>query len=901
MMIKNQSYLKKHKSLVSLVFAFSILIVIIFPLLSALENQNYTLQTSKESITITQIFETNNKADLEIIGADYLIITPDAFYENILPLALSKENKGLLTKIVNISDIASNPSAEIISEYIQSAYDNWNPAPTYLLLVGDVELLPAHYRNGGPATDLYYSTVVGDDYYPDIYVGRFPVKTANELDIIVDKTLNYENNFNQSDDWRQNILMAAHKQNGRYYIDTSESIRQFLVDESYTANTVYTGGSSTGTTQDVIDLINEGTFIVNHRNHGGVSGWSHPSLTIDDIPSLNNMDMLPVMFSVNCLSGYYDARTVDCFGEAILKAQDKGVVGYIGASRISYSGFNDELNKGFFSAIFPDYYPGYRNPVEHSTKLGAILNYGKHFMLDKYILTRADDYHYSWGKQYLTPSQTQYQFEVFNLFGDPELSIIEFPHDLSVDLEIPNQRLINKAYTINASVINNGVNLETDFNLVLYLNEIPVASKNILNLNIGEKETINYSWTPTEYGIYNITAYVSPVIDEFSWSNNIFTELITINPPTTPFKDDFENGLSNWYYNTSLWHITDDYSAWPDSYHSSSHALWFGQEATGNYYTGNKQMGNMISKTIDLNGAEKAYLTFDHWRETKVSNEWSNVYISTNGINWDLIYSNNSDISPWEHVNLNISSYVGNENIRIRFCFDVNDNSVSDNRGWLVDDICISIEESNPPTWVELPQDQIWEYKNAFHYELKADDFFGINNWWINNTSQFEIDSNGILTNKILLELGEYWVEIRAYDPFDNNCSRVIKIIVEEAVSPTWDQTPVDQIIQQGNSLNYNINASDLSDIDRYWINNTINFNIDGNGILTSTSQLEVGEYWLEIRAYDPLNNFCFCTLKITILQQNSPLDFIMFLNLIGAPLVVIGILVSAVKLLKKR
>ncbi len=684
---KNHSHSKESKFLVSLVFVIYILSIILVPLLGAFENYTYTLHTSKES---------------EINGADYLIITPECFYENIIPLAQSKENKGLLTKVVKLTDIAANTSAEIISEYIQYAYDNWNPAPTYLLLVGDVEFIPAHYRNEGPATDLYYSTVEGDDYFPDIFVGRFPVKTASELDIVVDKTLNYEINFNQSETWRQNILLASHKQSGRYYLKTSEAIRHFLVDENYTANKVYTGGSCKGTTQDVIDSINEGNFIVSHRNHGGVLGWSHPSLTVDDIPSLNNTGMLPAMFSVNCLSGYYDAESVDCFGEAILKAEDKGVIAYIGASRYSYSGYNDELNKGLFSAIWPDYYPGYRNPVQHSTKLGAILNYAKHFMLDKYSLTLADDYQYNWGKEYLTPSRTQYQFEVFNLFGDPELSIIEFPHDLSVDLEIPNQRLINKDYTINASVINNGVNLESDINLVLYLNEIPVASKNILDLTIGEKLTINYSWTPTDYGIYNITAYASPVMDEFSWSNNIFTELITINSPSTPFKDDFENGLLNWDCNTSLWHITDDNSVWADSYHSSSHALWFGQEATGNCYTGTKQMGNVISKTIDLTGAEKAYLTFDHWRETKTSDDWSYVYISTNGNNWDLVYSNNSDISPWENVNLNISSYVGNENIRIRFCFDVDQKSVYDYRGWLVDDICVYIEEFNPPTWIEL-------------------------------------------------------------------------------------------------------------------------------------------------------------------------------------------------------
>jgi hypothetical protein len=83
----------------------------------------------------------------------------------------------------------------------------------------------------------------------------------------------------------------------------------------------------------------------------------------------------------------------------------------------------------------------------------------------------------------------------------------------------------------------------------------------------------------------------------------------------------------------------------------------------------------------------------------------------------------------------------------------------------------------------ELPQDQFWEFNNAFHYELKADDFFGINNWWINNTLHFDIDSNGVLTNKILLERGNYWLEIRAYDPLSNFCICTIKIIIIQKIS----------------------------------------------------------------------------------------------------------------------
>jgi hypothetical protein len=88
---------------------------------------------------------------------------------------------------------------------------------------------------------------------------------------------------------------------------------------------------------------------------------------------------------------------------------------------------------------------------------------------------------------------------------------------------------------------------------------------------------------------------------------------------------------------------------------------------------------------------------------------------------------------------------------------------------------------------------------------------------------------------------------------------------------PTWDQIPADQTLEFGVLFLYDVNASDLSGIDHYWINDTTNFQIDGNGIITNVGTLPAGIYPLEIRAYDPYNNFCIVTIEITILSENVP------------------------------
>jgi len=363
-------------------------------------------------------------SDSEMNGSEYLIITHENFSDTIKILAEDKIRHGISTKIVNSSSICENPTPQNISDYIQNAYDTWNPKPKYILLVGDVEYIPVHscesYSYG---TDLYYATVNGSDYFPELYVGRFPVKNNEELEIMINKTINYEENYDSSKEMFSNVLLAAYNQSDgidRYYITTVENISEYLENNSFKTTKVYAGPYQNGTTEDVINCVNEGALLLNHRDHGDVYGWSYPSFSVSDIQDLNNSHFHPVMFSINCLSGSFDFSS-DCFGEAILKAKDKGISAFIGASTVSYSGYNDELNKGLFASIFPEYYPNYSNGnVTRTAELGGILNFGKMFMYDNYYLTNGKDYRWGANEQV-----THLQFEIMNLLGDPELSVID--------------------------------------------------------------------------------------------------------------------------------------------------------------------------------------------------------------------------------------------------------------------------------------------------------------------------------------------------------------------------------------------------------------------------------------------------------------------------------------------
>jgi hypothetical protein len=412
--------LKKY-SLLLIILLFEIVILNLIPYNTSWSSIRDDLKNSGDETSMNLTFQI---ADQIYNGCEYLIITHENFAEAIEILAQDKNKHGISTKIVNTSSICENPTPENISDFIKEAYETWNPQPKYILLVGDVNFIPCHRgRDYDVSTDLYYATVNGSDYFPDLNIGRFPVQNNDELMSIINKTINYEENYNPKLQIFRKVLLAAYNQSDgidRYYITTSENISEFLEANSYYTTRIYSGSGQNGTTEDIISSINEGVLILNHRDHGIESGWSYPSFTISDIEELNNPHFQPVMFSINCLSGNFGYHS-DCFGEAILKAENKGISAFIGASTVSYSGYNDELNKGLFASIFPGYYPNYSNGnVSRSEEMGGVLNFGKMFMYDKYYLTNGEGYRWS-----ATEKITRLQFEILNLLGDPALAIID--------------------------------------------------------------------------------------------------------------------------------------------------------------------------------------------------------------------------------------------------------------------------------------------------------------------------------------------------------------------------------------------------------------------------------------------------------------------------------------------
>ncbi|MHA2076726.1 MAG: C25 family cysteine peptidase [Candidatus Thorarchaeota archaeon] len=441
----------------------------------------------KYSPTFKQIQASANLPHSTVIsengnGAEYLIITNDTFYDNILPLADWKEKKGLLTKVVKASEInPTTPTAAQVANYIQNAYDTWNPAPSYILFVGDSDHILPHYQTlcwdddyhgaFNTATDLYYGTVEGTDYFPDIFVGRLSVDTPAEVATIVDKILSYERtppNPTTYPEFYSNIAAPAFFQEhdlfanreGRDYVRTSEDILRLgtyngLESMGYTAHRIYDTDAANpltyrdgtaipndlqmangflwnGDNAQITSNLTDGRFLMYHRDHGAsrngfnhdtgffanADGWNHPGYFVADVTGLTNDPLLPLVLSIECQCGWYDGevdqeawgggdaaltRDVESFSEEFLRRSGGGAIAVIGASRNSPSFTNDRFLKGIIDGIWPTFDTDYNS--------GGLFSFAQLMLYGKVYAAQFDIYNSDVLRE---------EFELYNLFGDPE-------------------------------------------------------------------------------------------------------------------------------------------------------------------------------------------------------------------------------------------------------------------------------------------------------------------------------------------------------------------------------------------------------------------------------------------------------------------------------------------------
>jgi hypothetical protein len=397
---------------------------------------------------------------------EMLIISPNKtdFINALQPLMDWKNDKGVKTIILsNFSLYNGTDDAEKIRNMIKSYYEQENIR--WVLLAGDAQedLIPIRkvynpdvVRWGGgrtetipgeyyKPTDFYYADLNGtwdsdgdDDWgeaprdnthyldeiswIPEVYVGRFPANDANELEIMVNKTIKYEKSPNFGD-WMNKMLLGggvsswsvSGQDSGEY-----ESVLTNYIIQNYAQSKInYTHLiRETGnlTRSNLKNYFNNGYSTVILAGHGSYNTYyidpSTIGFTTSDAASTSNDYMPSLVYIDACSTSSYDANDGN-IGETLIKKIDGGAIGVIGGLRVTWY-FEDDiklekLNRGNAKLFWEEFYQQEK------------YQQGRALYDSKVSYISSDYYTKSFGS-------TNLDFErknilSYNLLGDPEVDV----------------------------------------------------------------------------------------------------------------------------------------------------------------------------------------------------------------------------------------------------------------------------------------------------------------------------------------------------------------------------------------------------------------------------------------------------------------------------------------------
>jgi parallel beta-helix repeat protein len=101
-------------------------------------------------------------------------------------------------------------------------------------------------------------------------------------------------------------------------------------------------------------------------------------------------------------------------------------------------------------------------------------------------------------------------------------------HDLATSIIAPAFQILSGSATLEAIVMNRGLNDEVNVQLSLFINGTIVNSMTIPLLEVDSSSSFSYLWTPTSEGTYNLTLDSPLVLGETLTENNVATFLVTV-------------------------------------------------------------------------------------------------------------------------------------------------------------------------------------------------------------------------------------------------------------------------------------------------------------------------------------------------------------------------------------
>jgi hypothetical protein len=369
--------------------------------------------------------------DLMKYPVKMVIVSHRMFEETLQPLIQWKTKKGFTVDVGYTDEIGG--TVQDIKDFVHGKYNNateQNPAPSFLVLVGDVEQVVASATGSATArkTDLYYASVDGD-YFPEMYYGRLSAQNTAQLQNIINKIIYYEKYQFSNPEYLDNATLIAGVDgnwNPKVGEPTVKYGTKYYFNESNGYNTVWGYGvandpnnpnNSSGYT-GCYDSERISVGFINYTAHCSEVSWSEPLLSKSSINSMTNVGMYPMAIGNCCTSA--DFGIGESIGEAWIRAENRGAVTYIGSSPNSY------WYEDFYWAVGAFPMVGDNNgyvPTYDETTLG-VFDAPKHsnylttsglVFVGNLAVTEVDI------QGFRSQSSPLYYWQAYNVLGDPSL------------------------------------------------------------------------------------------------------------------------------------------------------------------------------------------------------------------------------------------------------------------------------------------------------------------------------------------------------------------------------------------------------------------------------------------------------------------------------------------------
>jgi len=374
-----------------------------------------------------------------VTRGSYVIVTDQDISRVVGDFATWKKEKGFDVVVKPIVYVGME--ADELLDSIRTWYTNWDRPPEYILLLGDSNKqnmrLPTFYiknpeRNEPPdPTDLPYSCLEGDDYFPDLFLGRISCDSpAWELAVVgLARSVLHEQNvgsyrpgqFHRATIWAGNFSdggVAVYSP-----VETSEWLAERLRERDWDVETFYYRGDPGDniSSDPIVESMNRGINIASYRGWADANGSHYPQFYRGDLDRLQNSPLLPIFTTFVCNTGDFDNNDVDpCFGEKAITRGTRptpfAALGFYGPSDL-------HTNTRFNNSMLGNYYFGLLNEGQNTlatavlrAKMGvwAANPRSRHMGGDGYFV--------------------QFYFSVYNILGDPEVTLyMDEPSDLAVE------------------------------------------------------------------------------------------------------------------------------------------------------------------------------------------------------------------------------------------------------------------------------------------------------------------------------------------------------------------------------------------------------------------------------------------------------------------------------------